>query len=325
MHLKNRHEHALILDEMSKIRECITNFTGYVLGGSGILTAILVAGASTKIEATQIGYTSLLSSVIISLVLLIILYKFNSHNRMAGYCKVLSHENYHIADGDNNNIFVTWEICIGRLMHYSLPSNSPKEVYRSIEKLCQLINSEDINKRQLIKLVYYITVTPSPIDNAKFLKGFKVIYEVLTNRLNTESWAYPAYITSIFLSITLTMITFGVTATMINFLGVDKTIISNWTLPIFCCFIMLLQFYLWRGFIGKLFCLMSGTATVDAFFWRFLAIRGRVISQTGSKLYFNHLHSWFEETGQNLDKKIKRLAKKSKYKRVIKTYNDLSK
>ena len=37
MHEKNIHEHGRILIEMENIRGCITTFTGYVLGGSGLL------------------------------------------------------------------------------------------------------------------------------------------------------------------------------------------------------------------------------------------------------------------------------------------------
>ena len=63
------------------------------------------------------SFTPIAIALVITLVLLIVYYKFNSHNRYAGYCKLLNEESWNIPSELNEDVY-TWEICIDRLRHF---------------------------------------------------------------------------------------------------------------------------------------------------------------------------------------------------------------
>ena len=65
------------------------------------------------------SFTPIAIALLIMLVLLIVYYKFNSHNRYAGYCKLLNEESWNIPSELNEDVY-TWEICIDRLIPVSL-------------------------------------------------------------------------------------------------------------------------------------------------------------------------------------------------------------
>lgn len=88
-----------------------------------------------------------------SFVLLILFYKFYSHNRLAGYCKLLNHERHSMdetkdetksKDGESISLFA-WEICIERL------------------------RASDISPKALLDLLDRIKIKDIEITTSKFL------------------------------------------------------------------------------------------------------------------------------------------------------------
>ena len=85
---------------------------GYVLGGGGA-ALFGMAAINRSNNDWFLAYSAASLVIIEMLVLLILFYKFNSHNRGAAYCKVLSHESCLISE-DQENI-ISWELCIQEL------------------------------------------------------------------------------------------------------------------------------------------------------------------------------------------------------------------
>ena len=89
MQYQNKIEYELVREELLKLKECITSYMGFVIGGSGVAFFGIAAVSKNPGSHEILGFSCILLSVIVSLVLYILFYKFNSHNRFAGYCKLL--------------------------------------------------------------------------------------------------------------------------------------------------------------------------------------------------------------------------------------------
>ena len=119
--ISNEKEYKIIRDEIQNLKNCITNYMGFVLGGSGISYAGLISIGNNinKEEAVSIAFLSIILAFVVSLVFLILIYKFNSHNRYAGYCKLLNQEQLLLKNNENINPgdidIMSWEICVDRL------------------------------------------------------------------------------------------------------------------------------------------------------------------------------------------------------------------
>ena len=92
MEKQNIEEYTLIRTEMQNLKDCMITFIGYVLGGSGIISLGIIALPKSKASYDAYAVLCIIISLLISLVFLILLYKFNSHNRFVGYCKLLNQE-----------------------------------------------------------------------------------------------------------------------------------------------------------------------------------------------------------------------------------------
>jgi hypothetical protein len=57
----------------------------------------------------------------------------------------------------------------------------------------------------------------------------------------------------------------------------------NMMLVVFGLFVLIVQLFHWWRFIGKLYSLMKGSTTVDAFFWKFLPVRVAFLNDRGIK------------------------------------------
>ena len=79
MQKQNIREYELMRNELISIKTCITSYMRYVLGGSG---AVLFGMSAIKTTNNPffLSYAPAGASVILLLVLLVLFYKFNSHN-----------------------------------------------------------------------------------------------------------------------------------------------------------------------------------------------------------------------------------------------------
>lgn len=87
MQPENVREYEMVRQEMSSVKDCITKYIGFVLGGSGaaiFLIARMGHNTGEKVLIMNDYETCLICyaiTTIINFVLLILFYKFHSHNR----------------------------------------------------------------------------------------------------------------------------------------------------------------------------------------------------------------------------------------------------
>jgi len=101
-------EYTTLRKEVESVKTCITQYIGFVLGGSG-LTVIIVpllinmllnrSGIPDNLENLQLSWIELIiatvcysASLLIALITVIVFYKFNSHNRYCGYLRAVAGE-----------------------------------------------------------------------------------------------------------------------------------------------------------------------------------------------------------------------------------------
>ena len=101
---------------METIKKCITDYMGFLfllVGGSFSAWAGIAILSKGEMIFPAIGYCSLGLSLIAVLMLLILVYKFISHNRYAGYCLLLSREIWQKSQPDD--ALLIWEVCVDQL------------------------------------------------------------------------------------------------------------------------------------------------------------------------------------------------------------------
>ena len=92
MQSQNLSEYILVRKELQEVKNCITQYMGFVLGGSSLSFIGVWFSRRNGEDFLAPAYISLSLSIIVVLVLVILFYKFNSHNRFAGYRKLLIQE-----------------------------------------------------------------------------------------------------------------------------------------------------------------------------------------------------------------------------------------
>ena len=268
---QNVKEYELVRQEMITVKECITKYIGFVFGGTGLAVYGMIAVGHSKISLYEIAFTCFTLSMIISFVLLILFYKFNSHNRFAGYCKLLNHESY---DYKENTSLFAWEITLERLR----ASDKDLNILTTIVKKIDVI---DLDKTDLDKFKLTSLLTKYNTGTAKFFKGLKALGDTFQGKIKTRSWGFPPMVVSMFSVIIFGFLVGGFYAT-IEIHPIPNEISEVWPFLLKCApalIVIVVQLLLWVRFILKFYDLMNGSATVDAFFWKFLPVRALVLNQ----------------------------------------------
>ncbi len=146
------------------------------------------------------SFTPIAIALVITLVLLIVYYKFNSHNRYAGYCKLLNEESWNIPSELNEDVY-TWEICIDRLRHFDTHKHE-------LISLCEGAtievegNVDDAKKRQIkdkfSSEIQDISGLDPKIDNNKKRNGFRLFRRSIRGEHDSSSWGFPIRVTLVF-------------------------------------------------------------------------------------------------------------------------------
>ena len=285
MENENIKEYESIRIEMMNLKDCITKYVGYVLAGSGAMIygiARVEGSISQTVNSPAIAVITAAFSMLISLVLLLLFYKFNSHNRFAGFCKLLNHEcheplaknNHGKVKGkqpndlpeekDRTTSIFSWEVTVGDLRWLE---STPQDLGNIISKI---IITEPDNKEIKKKIQERVGVygkKPS-IDAYSNIKGLGILLKTLLLRnVQTDSWAFPPLIVCIFL-----FLSFGfLFASYVVIYSIGITGVS--ALLVFEAIITVFHLFLWLHLCGKLFSLMNGSTTVYSFFWKFIPLR----------------------------------------------------
>jgi len=192
MQFENIKEYELVRSEMITVKECITKYLGFALGGTGaaIYGRALIRSLHVDSFALNIIYPAL--SLIISFVLLILFYKFHSHNRFAGYCKLLSHEKYSTRRPLKTSL-ISWEIAV----EGERSSGIDKEDF--FDPIVKAAKIKKINKKDLKKLLKLYSGKKPYIEKARY-RGIWILLSAIFGNIETRSWAFPPLIVSLFFS-----------------------------------------------------------------------------------------------------------------------------
>jgi|GEM_PF-5869847 len=267
MEKQNLREYELIREEMLSLKNCITNYMGFVIGGSGVAYYGLVSITNGSNSFSRIAYAPLFLSFIVTSVLLILFYKFNSHNRYAGYCKLLNQER--LGNGKRLNKIksvMAWETCIDKLRQSELTAISTEEEIKNI-------NSWNISglDKELIKFnIERYTRCSTISDKKPVRRGLKIFSNFLILLYRSDSWQFPIFIFTTFCIINILYLLIA-----IYFLVQNSPTMFIIVFSVF----LILQIWIWLIFLGRLYIIMEGSRTVDAYCWRFISSRYKYIKK----------------------------------------------
>ena len=299
MQSENIKEYGLIRTEMIEVKDCMTRYMGFVLGGSGAALFGLSALQFSTDNFFALAYTSSFLSIIITFVLLILFYKFTSHNRFAGYCKLLNHERFSQPNECNLDHLYAWEMCIGRLRHSDIID--AKLLVESLKDI-EIGDLEENDKTILLFILANYSGRLCPLENNKYWRGLWLIICTMFGKLTSKSWGYPPFVVSLLFLLCFGFLSTGCFGTVSVWLDGSINNESKLVLMMIMVLIILFQIIAWRFFSGKLFSIMNGSGTVDAFFLRFIPIRAHILNQFGIIPIYHYLDNHLEEANTELTK-----------------------
>ncbi|MBN2415243.1 hypothetical protein JXO52_05350 [bacterium] len=282
----NIKEYELIQSVLTNLKNCITAYLGFVLGGS---SAAFFLYANLGKDSPHRLYLSMLMSIVLTLILLMLYYKFNSHNRYAGYCKLLNQEFLTIKNKNLKviNQLMAWEISMDMLQREEMQRRNDGSLIAESARLAVnnsrhdkevgiiFLKAQDLLKeyRQLNCIVF-------------FWKGIQCIYRALRQKNIGNSWHFPPVVTSVFVVLNSIYI-----ALCVKWIIENSEIYHNFLLYIVCYLFFLV--IMWPSFINRLGRLMEGDMTVDAYCWKFLPIRFCFLNRVYPGVKYKIHHSEF--------------------------------
>jgi len=265
MQAQNVEEYKAIREELARVRSCVTSYVSFVVLGSGPAFGFLASKTSEKTSDLAMGFAAILLAIVSTLVLFLLSYKFTSHNRYAGYSKLLTHERFTETAIDEDIFF--WEICLDKLR----ASDRDKNKWKDLLKYCE-DNTTYIPKIPDLKVMIERFSGPAPTkDKRAWIKGWPLL---LWSRENSGSWKLPMYIARIFGTINLSFIVFAVIF-FLRSLRYGNFRVEHYALVSLFPVILLL----WMAFISKLYRQMLGSEQVEAFCRKFTPFRIQLLRE----------------------------------------------
>src|SRR5687767_12436438 len=174
----------------------MTSYVGFMIGGSGLLL-VLVDNApfsqnDKALSFSTVGCFFLCFGVIANLVLMLLCYKFTSHNRIVGYQKLLTHERYDPGHRQLTN-FVAWEIAVDQLR--DADSNNGKMLDWANDPVNVVGN---IPSRELISKLQDFSGPRPEANRRTAARGLALLVGGPTRKGPSNSWHFPLYVSRIF-------------------------------------------------------------------------------------------------------------------------------
>ncbi|MHC4340738.1 MAG: hypothetical protein ACYSX0_11075 [Planctomycetota bacterium] len=277
MWVDNTEEYKLVRDELQNLRNCVTTFVGFVLAGSA--AAFLLVGRSARDAGGELGLVSLGLGLLLFCVVSLLLYKFNSHNRYAGYCKLLAQERLVTADEGERRprpgALLAWEICMDQLRKSDLGTIDLVKQAQAVAPRIVGLKAGSLVER-INKLVTDSSGT-RPADRANLRRGCAALWQVLTGKgPRSDSWHYPPYVVQIIAILSAIFLVLGLVFCFSKGTPLHMLIATG---------LGVLQLLIWGAALQKLGALSNGSATVDNLCWRFVPIRFEFVhNHLGSEL-----------------------------------------
>lgn len=322
MQPQNLAEYAILRQEIESVKNCMTTYVGFVFAGAATAEISLLVQEKAKDGYPFYATACLVAAFITVLVLRVILYKFNSTNRYAGYCKLLSQERYDIENSSSNQIHL-WEPCLSLLRKSNLspypPASTPSatgtgilnrllnrlkaQIHLLWEHCLSLLRKLWKPCRSLLDKLWKPASTSTPsatesvvpildglmvkdmgldtawqqktlglvgsrpaVDKGSQWKGLQILWNAYTyGNPMVDTWDFPVWIVGIFLCLTGIFV-----ATELFFWWNTSTENTWWWVQGTLWLFLIVG---WWVHFGKLYRLMRGSRTIDAYCSKFLPIR----------------------------------------------------
>jgi hypothetical protein len=300
MQPQNIDEYKLLRTEILDIRNCITDYMGFLLGGSclalGLLGFLYNGRSMDRVElglnsVQAIGYLSGVFSVLVTLVAVILAYKFKSHNRYVAYCRLLSQEQWmNVPDSIRNGSAVGWEWCLTILYE----EQYEKSIKRNLDERTNHIIEHQFAESGYIRDIYdgYKKYEDREVWNSfVFLRGLlhvfyspvKMVNIVLNKLISSRkkkpklintSWIFPRPIVLSVFVITMVFVLVGI---------VNTVLAKDMMLWFAFIFVIEYQLYMWWNLFRQIYHILDrdGYDTIDAYQWRFMPIRDAYLEMLG--------------------------------------------
>jgi hypothetical protein len=279
MQRPNVEEYRLLREELQSLKNCMTTYVGFSLVGTGASIVGLTVFALEKPNYQGLTIASITLAMIITMVLGILFYKFHSHNRYAGYCKLLAQEKY-VLKNDQESLHL-WEPCVSRLRQSDANSEALKAHARDVLDK-NLIKGIRQNNNWVKERIEDVSGPQPAADHRKTVAGFCLfVQEFVLGRGDWFSWEFPVNIVAVFFTILLIFLaSFGYCATVAHrYAGAQpptQWYILNTAALVFLCLS-------WAKYFRRLYALMKGSYTVDAFCWKFMIIRHELLCASAGR------------------------------------------
>jgi hypothetical protein len=277
MQAENVEEYKGIRHEIEVLKGCITTYVGFVfLVVSPALWELTKAAPSGP--NLPMAFVALALALGLKLVLFLLVYKFHSHNRYCGYCKLLEQEKFR--KGDGVSAFF-WEVCVDRLRL----SDASEGLFKHIN----FYSGTAPTKEKLKERVCPYSGSNPDADRARFRKGWMLV--VRSRRLfqsqdeNHGTWHFPLYVARIFAYLDVGLLLVGLALLTPHDADGTRKVAGPPGAYVGYLLIWLLLagllLFAWQRILGRLYKIMCGSQTVDAFCWKFVAIHQLALKGLG--------------------------------------------
>lgn len=263
---------------MKQLKECITAYMSMALGGSGIAFIAMGILSNSEPDYLAAGFVAPILSIVNSLILAILFYKCASHNRYAGYCKLLSQEMFlgreSLTPGTD---FSGWEYCIPGLRRIEVGKNR-----QSLFTEAGKAKIGGVENHLLYLKLKRLLGPKAKVDRNDRILGRLLIAETLRGRERAHSWGFPIYIAIVFLALTsmyLLMSFYFIAHVAGSRYGLATKLIPT----VLFVAVLWFQWALWGRFAAWLYRLMRGSSSVDAYCWKLLPLRYQLALDIGGK------------------------------------------
>jgi len=270
-------EYKIICEEMSSIRNCITNYIGLTVGSAGAAAAFLTAMVKSDWDVSFVVALSLVLSLLVTGVASIIFYKFNSYNRLAGYRKLLEQES---SSDQINNLPFCWETLLGKMLKSPDDGNSN---YFSIMKInvqkIILENHKLLKSQEKIIEQKLEEIKNETVKEKMFFKGWEILINAYFFKRNESySWGFPPIPAALLFFL---IFSFLVTAMITLIVSPIPSVFLYIFNILFLVIVSGIQAFVWHHFLKNLYKLMQGSSTIQSYFWQYLPDRIEFLKQQG--------------------------------------------
>jgi hypothetical protein len=284
MRPENLREYELTRQELLDLKRCMTDYVGFMLRGAGLAVVVLSLAAHFGMNSMVMFSAFLGLSLVLTLVMYVLFYKFNSHNRYAAYALVLSMERWSDTIPGVNDLFM-WERSLAKLRDFDL---DPKFALNMLHNWPNGMTDDRFEKA--------LSMWADGMHRsaaADWLKGLGLLTRFLTGHsIPSGSWAYPMWVTvpfaviaamfvcvPVFIASRLIYLNWGMLFGQAMATVGSPSQMNLWGIAVVAVIILVLQFRLWQHLLSKLYRIMIGSATISAYCIRFEFIRMLVLSE----------------------------------------------